>query len=392
MLGSIYIGLSGLSAYSNGLKSVSNNVSNLNTTGFKTTNVTFSGVYGSGSSGNLEYGYQYDGAGHGVTADKGLLDFSQGELRQTGRDLDLAIDGNGFLVLFDGSNQFFLRTGSFDVDEKGYVVLSGTKYRLAVLDGSGQPADVNVDDYRTYAPVKTTTVTFADNLSSTATTATVSDIKVVGNDGVAKIWTATFTRNSETGTDWTVKVTDDTGKNVGEQTLNFTNGAPDPATSKLTFTDSDSGVSVDFDFSQNVTSYSSGTVSSLRAAEVDGHEAGTIATLLVNDKGHLEITYTNDEKKDLGAVAVADFREPQRLTQLSNGLFRVEGELKHDLLAAEDTRVGTIRTKMLEASNVDLGAEFGDLILIQRGFQASSQVISVSNDMIQQLFGIRGGG
>ena len=53
-------------------------------------------------------------------------------------------------------------------------------------------------------------------------------------------------------------------------------------------------------------------------------------------------------------------------------------------------RVGTVTPKVLEASNVDLTTEFGDLILLQRGFQACSEVISVSNDMIQQLFAIRG--
>lgn len=54
--------------------------------------------------------------------------------------------------------------------------------------------------------------------------------------------------------------------------------------------------------------------------------------------------------------------------------------------------MGSILSRRLEASNVDLGAQFGDLILIQRGFQASSQIISITNDMIQQLFGIRGQG
>ena len=54
--------------------------------------------------------------------------------------------------------------------------------------------------------------------------------------------------------------------------------------------------------------------------------------------------------------------------------------------------VGRLATRRIEASNVDLSQQFGDLILVQRGFQASSQVISISNDMIQQLFGIRGQG
>jgi flagellar hook protein FlgE len=61
-------------------------------------------------------------------------------------------------------------------------------------------------------------------------------------------------------------------------------------------------------------------------------------------------------------------------------------------MTTADPRGGNVVSKRLEASNVDLSAEFGDLILIQRGFQASSQIISVSNDMIQQLFGIRGQG
>ena len=105
-----------------------------------------------------------------------------------------------------------------------------------------------------------------------------------------------------------------------------------------------------------------------------------------------EISYTNEEKKELGAIALADFRDPQQLEQRSNGLFRYDGYGQRQLLSAEDTRVGSILSKRLEASNVDLGGQFGELILIQRGFQASSQIISVSNDMIQQLFGIRGQG
>ena len=62
------------------------------------------------------------------------------------------------------------------------------------------------------------------------------------------------------------------------------------------------------------------------------------------------------------------------------------------MLTSEDARAGTVLSRRLETSNVDLSKEFGDLILIQRGFQASSQIISVANDMIQQLFGIRGQG
>lgn len=391
MFDSIYIGLSGLKAYSDGLKTVSNNVSNLNTTGFKTSDVTFSDVFGSGSVGGLDYTADNSQGGFGVSLDKSTVNFQQGELRQTDRDLDLAIDGNGFFVLQDGDQTAYVRTGSFDVDNDGYVVLSGTNYRLAVLDSAGRPQSVNIDQSRTSAPQGTTKVALADNLSSTATSYTLPDVTVYDSRGQAHLWTLDFSREETVFDQWTVKVTDGDGNEIGTQTLKFAGGAVDPTTQTLTFDDAANGLSVDFDFSK-VSSFSFGTASSLRAADVDGHGTGSISTLAVNDKGELEITYSNEQKTQLGAIALADFRDPQSLQQRSGGLFVNNGFGQVQYLGAEDSRVGTILGQRLEASNVDLGAQFGDLILIQRGFQASSQVISVTNDMIQQLFGIRGQG
>lgn len=390
MFGAIYIGLSGLTAYSKGLQTVSNNVSNMNTAGFKASNVTFSDIFGKGSNGGLEYGYGYAGTGHGVDINQVTINFSQGELRQTDRDLDLAIDGNGFFVLQDGEDLYYSRTGSFEVADDGYIVLSGTKYRLAVLDASGRPTALNIDKSRTNPPKATDKIKFADNLSSTATEFSLPDLKLFDVKGDQQLWTAKFSRTETVADVWTVTVTDSTGKKIGSKELKFTAGQVNSDTSKLVFADSDKGLSVEFDFSEGVTSFSAGTVSSLRASDISGNASGSVATLTVNEKGKLQITYTNEEKLELGAIALADFREPQKLEQRSNGFFVFDGYGQRQFLGAEDSRVGTILTKKLEASNVDLGAQFGDLILIQRGFQASSQIISVSNDMIQQLFGIRG--
>ena len=391
MFGSIYIGLSGLNAYSQGLKTVSNNVSNLNTSGFKASDISFSDVYGGSSAGGLAYGSGYAGQGHGVNFDSVTINFKQGELRDTGRDLDLAIDGNGFFVLMDGDATYYARTGSFVVDDDGFVVLAGTDYRLGVLDGSGRPVGLNIDNARTSAPQETTKVTFSDNLSSTATSFTVPDLKVYDERGGAHVWTVAFAREETVADEWTVKVTAADGTVIGTQTLHVTNGLVTPANGTLTFADAANGLSVAFDFSR-ITSYSSGTVSTLRAGDVDGRAAGSIATLTVNEKGQFEVVYSNEEKLELGAIALADFRDPQKLEQRSNGLFVLNGFGQVQYLSAEDSRVGSVLNRRLEASNVDLGAQFGDLILIQRGFQASSQIISITNDMIQQLFGIRGQG
>ena len=130
MFGSIYIGMSGLAAYSRGLQQISNNVANLNAQGFKGSTVSFSNLLGSGDL----------SGGHGVQNAPEHLNFAQGELRQTDRDLDMAVQGNGFLMLMRGKDTFYTRTGSFEVDKDGFIVLTGTDYRLATLnDASGRP-------------------------------------------------------------------------------------------------------------------------------------------------------------------------------------------------------------------------------------------------------------
>lgn len=390
MLGAIYIGLSGLDAYSHGLKQVSNNVSNLNSAGFKSGIVSFSDLAGPNSSG--DYG-SFGQNGRGVALNAGRTDFRQGDLQQTGRDLDLAINGNGFLVLLDGNRTLYARTGSFEVNSDGYIVLSGTNYRLATLDGGNHPVSLSIDHYRTNPPQATTRISFSGNLSSTATSFGISDVTVHDTDGTAHTWQLQFERDTEAeGVSWKLTVTDDKNNTIGQQTLAFTGGAIDPANSTLTFEDADSGLSVAFDFSENVTGYSSGEVSSLQTASVDGYGTGSITSIKVNTDGHLEIGYSNEQKKDLGTIAIADFRDAGTLEAQNGGLYVATGDGGRQLYASGSAGIGKIVSGQIEGSNVDLSREFGELILIQRGFQASSQIISVSNDMIQQLFGIRGQG
>ncbi|MEO9130644.1 MAG: flagellar hook-basal body complex protein [Sphingomonas sp.] len=405
MFGSIYIGLSGLNAYSRGLQMVSNNVTNLNSQGFKSSTVNFRDLFGAQGDGGLSFSSGQGPAGHGVEVGGSHYDMGQGELRQTNRDLDLAVDGSGFLMLMRGEEVAYTRTGSFEVDKDGYIVLAGTEYRLAMLDPSGHPVNVSINGFRSSEPKATTTVKFANNLSADATTAgtggavdtpvTVPDIKVYDKNGSARTWKVSFTKDPSVAGQWSVKVTDDKGASIDAQALKFIAGKPDPATAKLTFTDTrgdtdtTNDLSVSLDFS-SITSYSGGNT--LSAASVDGIELGSLTSVRVNDKGELELGYSNSQKNQLGAVAVADFQDPSALKQRSGGLFTDSGSAGRQLMATADPRGGNVVSKRLEASNVDLSAEFGNLILIQRGFQASSQIISVSNDMIQQLFGIRGQG
>ena len=392
MFGSLFIGLGGLQAYSSGLRQVSNNISNLNSAGFRSSTLGFNDLFSGSSQQGISYTGAGQGGGNGVSLSDLRLDFSQGELRQSERDLDLAIEGTGFLVLENDGEYVYARTGQFEVNEAGEIVLSGSDYKLTVLDSSGRPQSLSVDNHRTGVPAATTRIEFSDNLSSTSTTFSVPDVRVFNENGAESTWQIQFSRDENVTDEWTVTVTNENGDEVGSEELNFINGAIDPSTSVLTFADEEAGLSVDLDFSEGVTSFSSGEISTLRASDIDGYGIGEITTLRVNDSGHLEISYSNEQTEDLGAVALADFREPQNLEQQSGGLFTYNSTVGREFHSSESNQVGRVLSARVENSNVDLSREFGELILVQRGYQASSQIVSVSNDMIQQLFGITGRG
>ena len=397
MLGAIYTGLSGLNAFSKGLQTISNNVANLNSPGFKATSTNFSDIFSYGGGGLTFFrGSDNVQVGNGVRFGDPRTDFSPGDLRQSEGDLDLGIQGSGFLVLLNNGKTYYARTGQFAVDKDGFISQQGDSgYRLGVLDGSGRAVALNIDARRTSAPVATTTIKFADNLSSSATTATVADLAVYDAQGGKQTWQVKFDKVPNTQGKWTVTVTDQTGTTLGTSALKFTGSAVDPTTEKLTFTSTPQGgtpLSVLLDFSSGVTSFSAGTTSTLRSASIDGNGVGALSGVTVDAEGQVKLTYSNKRTDLLGAVAIADFRDPQQLRRVSGGLFENNGSGPARVIASNTDGVGRLVSKQIEASNVDLSQQFGDLILIQRGFQASSQVVSATNDMIQQLFGIRGQG
>lgn len=397
MFGSIFIGLSGMTAYSNALRQVSNNITNLNSTGYRATSVSFNDLFSNGRDG---VSYSTNAVtGNGVSLNELRVDFTQGELRQSNRDLDLAVDGDGFLVLEKNDEYFYIRTGSFEIDSDGFVVLAGTDYKLTVLNEDLDPVSVSINDLRTNAPEATTRVEIDGILSTDAETAQISDFTVFNSQGEDNIWKVSFSRpeldegEERNRNEWIMKIETDGGLTIGEERIiipNFEAGE-ERDTFEFTFEDSELGVSIILDL-KNVDALGQGTGQPLTVEEIDGFGVGVISGISVNDEGIFELQYDNEQTHEFGAVTLAEFDQPQLLEQMTGGIFAFGGTTGVDYLTDRSARVGVVRSGNLEASNVDLSAQFGDLILVQRGYQASSQVVSISNDMIQQLFGIRGQG
>lgn len=395
MLGAIYIGLSGMSAYSRGLQTISNNVSNLNSPGFKASSVRFADAFNRGGGGGLYTGgggVNYTGSG--VRYGAASINFKDGDLRETGNALDLGISGRGFLILLDGDKTVYARTGSFKVTDEGYIEEESTGFRLAIRNANGDPEAVNIESRTKRPSTASTRVKFTDNLSSTGTTTTVTGIKVFDANGGSHLWSATLTPSGTNG-EWSVVVKDEAGTPIGDPHILKTSGqgVVDQTTTTFVVTSTPVGApsfSVTMDFT-GIKNNIAGPTSSL-VATPDGYALGDLQTVTVEEDGQIKLAYTNGESEMVGHLALADFRNPGELSQIGNGLFRNEKGLPVRVLESDTGGAGKIVAGSMEASNVDLSQQFGDLILIQRGFQASSQVVSISNDMIQQLFGIRGQG
>src|SRR5436309_2225915 len=136
MLDSIYVGLTGLLGFSRDLTIIGNNVSNLNTPGFKSSQLLFSDLFyrSQFSDSNRDGANVRLDIGNGVGTSGTRLVFSQGELRPTGNAQDAAISGNGFFVLQKDGRIFYTRAGQFTFDADGFLV-SPQNARVQALQG-----------------------------------------------------------------------------------------------------------------------------------------------------------------------------------------------------------------------------------------------------------------
>jgi flagellar hook protein FlgE len=398
MLGTIYIGLSGMTAYSKGLDTISNNVANLNTAGFKSSQPTFFDVLFRNGSGSIPGSGGAPTGGAGVGIDTARQSFQQGELRDTGNPLDVAIDGDGFFVLSRDGELLFTRAGQFEFDKDGVLVERSTRGKALVTTATEGATSFDLDGFRVFAPKATTEVTLTGTLARTGSaTFDLSNIDVLDAGGGKQTLKAHFVRNDTEPLKWSVEFTDSDDNSLGKGGLEFEpDGTLAEGTEPLKIQVAPQDMTP-FDVVikmgtaggfTGITSPSNANASQLSVSKRDGVELGTLVGTSFDDRGRITLTYTNGETLTPATLLLAQFTAPDQFRSLGSGLFAAFENQRPELAVAQSGGRGRVVGSKVEMSNVDLTQQFSDLIIIQRGFQASSQMTSAANEMLQQLLAL----
>lgn len=393
MFDTIYIGTAGLMNHASGLRVVGNNLANVNTPGFKSSQLQFSSLFVEGSGQRLPA----QGAGTQVQIGAGLtslgaqINFRAGLEQSTGNPLDLAINGNGFYTVKRGDDVLYTRAGDFGFDAQGVLINSSGDHVQGLTNG--QLTDITLDGLERNPPKATTKVTFRGELALTIATPQidqfVSGVTVLDTNGVDHPLTVSF--HNEGNGRFTVTAKDAANATVATGTINFSGGVPVAGANSVAFSYTPAGGSTApllLDFSKLVSVAT--TTAPISVDAQDGYAVGVRTDQSFDANGVLTVLYSNGQKATGGRIALADFASEAALEEAGGSAFRTVNGAKAEYGHAGAESFGKLVSGQREGSNVDLAEEFGNLILMQRGYQASSHVISTANDMIQQLFDMKG--
>lgn len=400
MLDSIYIGTTGLIGFSKDLSVIGNNVSNLNTPGFKSAQLMFSDLFYQSPFGSMEQGDSKLDIGVGLNTGATRRQFKQGELRQTGADQDVAIDGNGFFVLRNANETLYSRAGQFSFDAEGFLISETHNARVAALV-EGNLHDININGLRTISGKPTAKINLIGFLSSSDAASAphqLTNVGVFDSAGIARNLTIKFTNNGAvTPSSWLVEVRDDKSNILKSGEVRFSaDTTPAAGFNSLSFDLAPEGIaasSIELFLGEpgslSGARSASGGTTDLRLDKQDGFAVGSLTKATFDDRGALSMTYSNGQTNKHERLALASFSSLQGLEPKEGNVFVPHGDQSPRLGNAGEDAFGKIAVGQVEISNVDLAQEFSDLIISQRGYQSSSQVISAANEMIQQLFDIK---
>jgi flagellar hook protein FlgE len=411
-LTSFYAALTGLNNNALAISVVGNNLANLSTPGYKASKANFAELLGSTSIGSSGNPIQV-GLGSSVPAITPM--FSQGSIAYTGRATDVAINGNGLFVVSVEGGLGFTRAGNFGfsangelVNSEGYTLMGYTAVN-GVIDNSGALSPIVIPKGVMIPAKPTGHISVMGNLDSSAAVDTVFSSAVQAYDSLGATHTITlnFKKTGATAWSWTASVPAvDTGgaataapAQIGTGTITFdskgTLTAPTTNPS-LTLTGLANGAAnqtIAFDILDSsghprFTGFSS--ASSVSSTAQDGYAPGGLRDINIEPTGIISGVFDNGQVQPLAQLALANFPNPE-------GLLKFKGSTSIAFSSSGEPSIGSpgtggrgsISGTSLEQSNVDIATEFTNLIVAQRGYQASSKVITTTDELYQDSINMK---
>lgn len=396
----MFTGISGLTANGEAISVLGNNISNVNTVGFKQGRMLFSDVLSS----TINNGQ----VGRGVQIQAAENIFSQGSFETTDSVTDLAIQGDPFFVLSNDGQRFYTRAGAFhfDVDDvlvnpDGFQVL-GYGIDQTTGQSNGVLGEIDLTTFASLAPKATTALTLVANLDAASvpipaattfdpddpSTYSVSTSMTVYDSLGAPIVATHYYRKTTNPGEWEVyqrvgttvsptpaTITFDTAGN-----LSTINGNPVPPS---TFTLNGYTITID-----GTTQYASPSI--VTSQTQNGYAAGSKVKTTIDSQGFVRVVYSNGQSQAVAQVALARFQSPYGLSKAGNTLFEETiASGPANIVVASTPGVGKIFSNSLEQSNVDLATQFVKLIQAQRAFSANSKTITTADEMTQEVLNLK---
>lgn len=462
MMRSLYSGVSGMQNHQTRMDVIGNNISNVNTTGFKRGRVNFQDLLSQQMSGAAKPTDELGGVNPkevGLGMNIASIDtiHTQGSLQTTGVQTDVAIQGNGFFMMKAGEKSFYTRAGTFGLDNEGTLVNPANGMRVQgwmaqdidgqlILNTSAQPEDLVIPVGSKIDARATTSVNYACNLdkrlpeiqegasqtdilmSTWSTEFQVYDefgqthnlnINFARVPGTNNQWQATVNVNPQAaeGTETRVGVgtTDGTGNTFIVQFDNNgmlagvvdSAGNVSPATGQAIIQASFNVPGADpdetgaptrqtFDINlgeigsvrNTITQFSE--KSSTKAYEQDGFTMGYLENFKIDQSGIITGVYSNGANRMLGQMALATFANQGGLEKAGENTYVQSNNSGIANIGVSGVAgKGKLIAGALEMSNVDLTEQFTDMIVTQRGFQASSKTIQTSDTMLDTVLNLK---
>jgi len=406
-----YTGIIGLQATQTGIDVTSDNLSNINTVGFKSSTVEFSSFYADSvdraSSNTLK-----SDVGAGVQVQTTSVNLGQGELIQGDRDTELAIDGDGWFGVNGGGENQYTRNGNFNFDVSRDLVTDDKMHVLGTIGnnivngeltevlGSVALGDVTAQEPLNFPetlhfPVQPTqNVKFIGNIGTEDRLINTSAIAISANNdsNAIKLSFTQMDPKPVSGTGWDVVAT---VTSADGQTLY------DTQTGTATFAENgglisfdiptldNDGTNVEVDLGSDFTGLIAIDTQAVSvSSSSDGLEAGDLVGYRIDGQANVIAGFSNGRSSSVGKIAIFHFQNDQGLEKLSGSRFTQSSNSGAPIFYKDangnNINHSSVLNYRLENSNVRTEVGLTELIIMQRAYDANSKTISTSDQMLQK--------